>query len=73
VHRIEARAVLVEAPAQPAVGGVADIDRVSELQLDLRRVVSRDGAFVLPPGVVLCSFGWRGVTGAPATERRPRC
>jgi hypothetical protein len=57
VHRIEARAVLVEAPAQPAVGGVADIDRVSELQLHLRGVVSGVGAFVLPAGVVLRSSG----------------
>jgi hypothetical protein len=57
VHRIEARAVLVEAPAQPAVGGVADIDRVSELQIHLRGVVSGVGAFVLPAGVVLRSFG----------------
>jgi hypothetical protein len=57
VHRVEARAVLVEAPAQPAICGVADIDRVGELLLDLRGVVSRVGAFVLPPGVVLRSSG----------------
>jgi hypothetical protein len=57
VHRIEARAVLVEAPAQPAVGGVADIDRVSELQIHLRGVVSGVGAFVLPAGVVVRSSG----------------
>jgi hypothetical protein len=73
VHRIEARAVLVEAPAQPAVRDVAGSDRVSELQLDLRGVVSGGGAFVLPPGVVQRSSGWRGVAGTPATERRPRC
>ena len=57
MHRIQARAVLVEAPAQPAVCDVADIDRVSELQLHLRGVVSGVGAFVLPAGVVLRSSG----------------
>jgi hypothetical protein len=35
-------------------------------------VVSCLGALVLPAGVVLRSPGWRGVTGTPATERRPR-
>jgi hypothetical protein len=72
VHGIEVRAVLLEATVQAATGGVAGIDRVSELERHLCGVVSGLGTLALPAGVVLRPSGWCDVIATPAMERRLR-